>query len=82
MSLDMISTALKWTFFSLLYLAITLTAMVVCLGMMAPYLPVWGRWAALAAFLGGVLADVHVRARPRSGDGPADGKPVRVPRSR
>ncbi len=78
MSLDMISTALRWTFWSLLYLGCALTAFLVCFGMAGPYLPLWGRWVALTVFLLGIALDVHVKTRPARPDPPADGEPVRV----
>ncbi|HMM93427.1 hypothetical protein [Phycicoccus sp.] len=82
MNLDMISTALRWTFWSLLYLGIMMTALVVCLGMAAPYLPLWARWTGVGAFLAGIAVDVHVKTRPARAEPPVDGEPVRIRRHR
>ncbi|MBD3784764.1 MAG: hypothetical protein IE926_17740 [Micrococcales bacterium] len=82
MNLDMISTALRWTFWSLVYLAAALMAFVVCFGMAGPYLPLWARWASLGVFLAGIAVDVHVKTRPARAEPPVDGEPVRVRRHR
>ncbi len=81
MTMEMITLALRWTFWSLLYLGVTLTALVLCLGTLSPYLPVWGRWAAFGVFVAGIALDVHTKTRAETPRRPkTDGESVRVTR--
>ncbi|QKE82499.1 hypothetical protein [Arthrobacter sp. NEB 688] len=82
MTLDTIASALRWTFWSILYLAIALTSMVVVLGMAAPYLHVYVRFAVLGVFFFGIALDAHHKIRGGRGGAPTDGEPVRVTRRR
>lgn len=81
MTMEMITLALRWTFWSLLYLGVALFALVLCLGSMAPYLPVWARWTAFGVFAAGIALDVHTKTRAdRPGRPKTDGESVRVTR--
>ncbi|QIM21719.1 hypothetical protein G7075_12260 [Phycicoccus sp. HDW14] len=81
MTMETVTLALRWTFWSLLYLAVALMALLLCLGSMAPYLPVWARWTAFGVFAAGIAVDVRSKTRtdrPRRPDVP--GESVRVTR--
>ncbi|MBT9255137.1 hypothetical protein KMZ32_08560 [Phycicoccus sp. MAQZ13P-2] len=82
MNLEMITTALRWTFWSILYLGVALTSMVVVLGMAAPYAPFPVRLAVLGGFFLGIALDVRHKLRSGRPDAPTDGEPVRVTRRR
>ncbi|MBM6402099.1 hypothetical protein [Phycicoccus sonneratiae] len=81
MSMELITATLRWTFWSLLYLGVALMALVLCLGTMSPYLPVWGRWAAFGVFVAGIAVDAVAKARVGRPERPkTDGESVRVTR--
>ena len=80
MNLEMMTQTLRWTFWSFVYLAVVMFALVLCLGSMSPYLPLWARWAAFGVFVVGILADVRAKTHPSSKRPPAGGESVPVRR--
>ncbi|WP_030528913.1 hypothetical protein LG324_06420 [Phycicoccus jejuensis] len=82
MTMDTITSALRWTFWSLVYLAAALVAMIVSLGMAGPYLPLPLRFALLGVFYVGIALDVRHKLRGGRDGAPSDGEPVRVTRRR
>ncbi|MBM6402686.1 hypothetical protein JQN72_00310 [Phycicoccus sp. CSK15P-2] len=65
MGTQMVNEALRWIFWGLLYLAVTLTSMVFFFGVLSGHVSGPVRWAMLGVFLFGIALDIRQKVRRR-----------------